>query len=201
MEHADCKSHLKRLSFLYHPTDVSNKPRFPSYVTAAKMNFSNVKSSPLENETADEDAMFSHDTTAAHTTTPAPTTGNGTHNSKPKPAPDSMFTNHSSPTMVSTLAYDTTNNHSVPAATATDDEITQMLQAASNQIEQEHAAYTSTSQRILQELLTFQTVAAEVSTQLKPILESEQKESARLKDLQSEVHGSVGISVIHGKAN
>jgi hypothetical protein len=64
--------------------------------------------------------------------------------------------------------------------------------AVNDDLEHELTEIKTTVKRMLKDLVVFQTVTTEVNQQWSPVQQAEHQETARLNDLQTDVHGSVG---------
>jgi hypothetical protein len=64
--------------------------------------------------------------------------------------------------------------------------------AVNDDLEHELTEIKMTVKRMLKDLVVFQTVTTEVYQQWSPVQQAEHQETARLNDLQTDVHGSVG---------
>jgi hypothetical protein len=117
----------------------------------------------------------------------------------PRPPPRGPGTNTMVISNATSAEKDDTNTNVTTNEAGTtqvdDTEMMQMMAAVNDQLEHELSETKTTVKRILKELVALQTVSAEVHAQWTPLQETEHQEAARLNELQSEVHGSVGMAL------
>ena len=71
----------------------------------------------------------------------------------------------------------------------------QMMTVANDELEHELSVTKTTVKRILTELVALQSVTDDVYAQWTPMQVAEHKEAHRLNELQTDVHGSVGMAL------